>query len=86
VPPGASVFDHPGINEHHAFLQRRAADGTLVAAGPLLDSPGDGMTVLAVEDEATARQLAEQDDASVRAGVLTVSVRPWHVVLAPVTD
>lgn len=47
VPEGTSVFDHPGIRDHYEFLHRRAADRTLVAAGPLTDEDGDGLTVLA---------------------------------------
>jgi hypothetical protein len=39
--------------EHYAFLRRRAEAGELVAAGPLLDVTGAGMTVL---DVATAER------------------------------
>jgi uncharacterized protein YciI len=75
-----------GIGEHYAFLQRLAADGVLVAAGPLTDSDGEGMTVIEAGSVEDARQLAEQEDASVRAGVLSVTVRPWRVVLAPIAE
>lgn len=81
VQPGQSVFDHPGIAEHYAFLQQIAA-GELIAAGPLADVDGDGMTVIEAGSLPAATELAESD-ASVRAGVLTVSVRPWRVMLAP---
>lgn len=84
VDAGTSVFDHPGINGHYAFLQRRGEDKSLIAAGPLLDVDGEGMTILSVQSEQVARHLAEQDDQSVRDGVLTVTVRPWQVVMAPV--
>lgn len=86
VPAGESVFDQPGIAEHFAFLQRLAADGRLVAAGPLTDSDGDGLTVLRADSAERARELAEQQDGSVRAGILRVTVRPWQVVLAPIAD
>ena len=56
--------------------------GELVAAGPLPDEPGNGMTVLAVPDLDTATRLATQDDQAVVSGVLEVQVRPWHVVMA----
>lgn len=84
VNVGTSVFDHPGITGHYAFLQRRSEDKSLIAAGPLLDADGEGMTILTVDSEQLARQLAEQDDQSVRDGVLTVTVRPWQVVMASV--
>jgi uncharacterized protein YciI len=86
VPAGQSVFDHPGFAEHFAFLQRLAADGLLVAAGPLTDSDGEGLTVIRAESADQAQQLAEQQDGSVRAGVLQVRVRPWQVVLAPIAE
>ena len=82
VADGKSVFEHPGIAEHYAFLQRRVMAGELVAAGPLPDEPGNGMTVLAVPDLDTATRLATQDDQAVVNGVLEVRVRPWHVVMA----
>ena len=77
-----SVFEHPGIAEHYAFLQRRMAAGELIAAGPLLDEPGSGMTVLSVADLDTATRLATEDDQAVVGGVLRVEVRPWQVVMA----
>jgi uncharacterized protein YciI len=82
VAEGQSVFEHPGIAEHYAFLQRRVMAGELVAAGPLPDEPGNGMTVLAVPDLDTANRLATQDDQAVVNGILDVQVRPWHVVMA----
>ena len=77
-----SVFEHPGIAEHYAFLQRRIAAGELVAAGPLPDEPGHGMTVLALAELDTATRLATEDDQAVVNGVLQVQVRPWQVVMA----
>lgn len=82
VDEGQSVFEHPGIAEHYAFLQRRSAAGELVAAGPLPDEPGSGMTVLAVDDLDTAARLATEDDQAVVGGVMRVQVRPWQVVMA----
>jgi uncharacterized protein YciI len=82
VADGASVFEHPGIREHYAFLERRSQAGELVAAGPLTDAPGAGMTVLDVASQEEAERLATQDDRAVADGVLTVTVRPWRVVLA----
>jgi uncharacterized protein YciI len=82
VAEGQSVFDHPGIAEHYAFLQRRMSAGELVAAGPLPDEPGSGMTVLSVADLETATRLATEDDQAVVNGVLQVRLRPWHVVMA----
>lgn len=82
VPEGESVFAQPGITEHFAFLQRRAAAGQLIAAGPLQDVEGDGMTILEVDSVEEAERLATLDDQSVVNGVLSVRVRPWKVVMA----
>jgi uncharacterized protein YciI len=82
VAEGQSVFEHSGVSEHYAFLQRRIAAGELVAAGPLVDEPGSGMTVLAVADLDMATRLAMEDDQAVVRGVLRVRVRPWQVVMA----
>jgi uncharacterized protein YciI len=82
IGEGQSVFEHPEISEHYAFLQRRVAAGELVAAGPLPDEPGSGMTVLAVADLDTATRLATEDDQAVVGRVLQVRVRPWQVVMA----
>ena len=82
VPDGESVFDQPGIAGHYAFLTRRREAGELVAAGPLPDEDGRGMTVLDVASLDEAVRLATQDDQAVVDGVLTVTVREWHVVMA----
>jgi uncharacterized protein YciI len=84
--PGVRITDQPAFQEHLAFLNRRAEDGTLVAAGPLddIDTAADeGMTVLTAPTLEDARRLAEQDDESVRSGLLAVTVRTWTVVMTP---
>jgi uncharacterized protein YciI len=84
APEGSAIFAAAGFADHVAFLERMRAAGYLVAAGPLADEPGSGMTVLRLpgadrfEDATT---LATKDDASVVAGFFTVSVRPWQVAL-----
>jgi uncharacterized protein YciI len=84
APTDGSLFDDPRFGEHYAFLTRMQAAGYLVAAGPLMDAFGDGMTVLRLPgpdqlDEAT--RLATEDDTSVAGGFLAVTVRPWRVIL-----
>jgi uncharacterized protein YciI len=86
APSVGSLFAAPGFHDHLAFLTRMRDAGLLVAAGPLLDANGEGMTVLRLPganrlDE--ARQLATEDDASVVSGFFTVEVRPWQVMLQP---
>lgn len=81
---GRSVLADPRFADHVAFLRRMEEAGYLIAAGPLADRPGEGMTVLRLPrpdalDEAT--RLATQDDLSVASGFFTVEVRPWSVVM-----
>jgi uncharacterized protein YciI len=82
--PGVSVFAQPQFREHAGFLQRMASQGYLVAAGPLPDEDGAGMTILRLPGAgrlAEATRLATEDDASVASGFFTVTVRPWQVML-----
>jgi len=83
-PAGGSVFQDPRFAEHAAFLHRMLDAGYLVAAGPLADEPGAGMTILRLPGAGRlddAVRLATQDDASVTGGLFTVAVRPWQVMM-----
>jgi hypothetical protein len=68
-------------------LVERPADGEagyLVAAGPLTDAAGEGMTILRLPGTGQlgeATRLATEDDASVAGGFLAVTVRPWQVMM-----
>jgi uncharacterized protein YciI len=78
------VFTDPRFADHLAFLTRLADAGYLVAAGPLADRPGEGMTILRLPGEGRldeATRLATEDDPSVRSGFFDVEVRPWRVVM-----
>jgi uncharacterized protein YciI len=83
-PQSGSVFEDPRFADHIAFLRRMHAAGYLVAAGPLTDQPGEGMTILRLPGAGQmerAVRLATEDDASVAGGFFTVTVRPWEVML-----
>lgn len=84
APPDGSLFDDPRFGGHVAFLNRMRAAGYLIAAGPLADEAGAGMTVLRLPgagQEGLASILAASDDAAVREGLLSVTVRPWQVIM-----
>jgi uncharacterized protein YndB with AHSA1/START domain/uncharacterized protein YciI len=76
---GQSVFEHPDFAEHVAFLKRLAHYGLLVAAGPLADQAGSGMTVVRADPSLDVQRLATEDDLSVVRGLLSVQVAPWLV-------
>ncbi|MCU1400790.1 MAG: hypothetical protein JWN62_3899 [Acidimicrobiales bacterium] len=79
-----SVFGDPRFGEHVAFIQRMAEAGDLVAAGPLPDEAGAGMTVLSTTLDADAvRRIATTEDGSVTGGLFAVQIAPWDVRFAP---
>ena len=83
APEGAALFADPGFAEHVAFLTRMQDAGYLVAAGPLTDVPGEGMTVLRLPGAGQlgrATELATKEDSSVASGFFAVTVRPWQVM------
>jgi uncharacterized protein YciI len=82
APEGAALFGDPRFAEHVAFLTRMRDAGYLVAAGPLTDVPGEGMTILRLPGAGQlgrATELATKEDTSVAGGFFTVTVRPWQV-------
>jgi uncharacterized protein YciI len=84
APTYGSVFEEPLFAEHLAFLGRMRDAGYLVAAGPLGDSQGEGMTVLRLPGAGgleQAHKLATENDVSVASGLFTVTVRHWQVGL-----
>ncbi len=85
APQDGSVADDPRFPEHVAFLNRMRRSGYLIAAGPLADEDGAGMTILRLPgsgQEGFATLLAASDDAAIREGLLSVTVRPWQVVMS----
>jgi uncharacterized protein YciI len=86
APASGSLFQDPRFGEHVAFLNRMRQAGFLVAAGPMADADGEGMTILRLPGTgqlSTATRLATEDDTSVSAGFLAVTVRPWQVIMHP---
>ena len=86
--PQGSVFDDPRFAEHVAFLNRMREAGDLIAAGPLADEDGAGMTILRLPGAlwvGHATNLATKDDAAVAGGLLSVTVRPWQVMMSVLT-
>jgi uncharacterized protein YciI len=83
APTDGTIFDDPRFALHVEFLGRMREAGYLVAAGPLSDEPGAGLTVLRLPGAGQAemaRKLATEDDKSVAGGLLAVTVRPWQVL------
>ncbi|HEV2240595.1 MAG TPA: SRPBCC domain-containing protein [Streptosporangiaceae bacterium] len=84
APQNGSVIEDPRFAEHVAFIDRMRDAGYLVAAGPLDDAAGEGMTILRLPGAGQlerAVRLATEDDRSVAGGFLAVAVRPWQVMV-----
>jgi uncharacterized protein YciI/uncharacterized protein YndB with AHSA1/START domain len=82
---GAAVFEDERFAGHLTFLNQMEEAGYLVAAGPMLDHDGSGMTILKLPGEGRledAERLA-REDASVTSGLFEVNIRPWRVFFAP---
>lgn len=85
APKDQSVFEDPRFGDHVRFLSRMNEQGYLVAAGPMLDEMGAGMTILRLPGEdriEEAARLARTEDLSVKSGFFEVSVRPWQVMMS----
>jgi uncharacterized protein YciI len=85
APSEGSIFADPRFAQHAQFLSRMNEEGYLVAAGPMLDEAGAGMTILRLPGEGRfddATRLAKEEDRSVREGFFEVAVRPWQVMMS----
>jgi len=82
--PARRAGEQPGIEQHFAFLAGLLERGLLVAAGPLRDVDGHGMTVTRFASFSAAEHAATREDRSVTGGLLAVRVRPWSVVMTVV--
>ena len=84
--PARRAGEQPGIEQHVAFLAGLLERGLLVAAGPLRDVDGHGMTVTRFPSFSAVEHAATREDRSVAGGLLAVRVRPWSVVMTIVPD
>ena len=84
APTTGPLVEDPRFAEHVAFLTRMREAGYLIAAGPMGDRAGEGMTILRLpgaDQLAMATRLATEDDASVAGGLLAVTVRWWQPMM-----
>jgi uncharacterized protein len=72
--PGVPVA-RQALAPHGKYMQSLAADGRLVAGGPLLDADG-GMAILHAADLDAARAILAADPA-VQAGIMKAEVHAW---------
>ena len=65
---------------HFERLQRLLAEGVLVLAGPTLGEINTGVAIIDAPDEATARQIMQEDPA-IAGGFAEGELRPFRVSL-----
>jgi uncharacterized protein YciI len=65
---------------HFERLKRLLADGTLIMAGPTLGRINTGIAVIEAPDEATARQIMDEDP-TITGGFATGELRGFEVSL-----
>jgi uncharacterized protein YciI len=73
-----SEREQQAFAEHFTGLQRLAADGVLVLAGPTLGPVNTGIMIFEAPDEESAWQIV-RDDPTVVAGITTPELRPFRV-------
>jgi uncharacterized protein YciI len=72
--------DQPGLAQHLGYMQRYFDAGKIVLGGPFLDDSG-GMMIFDLGAIDEAREIAAADP-TVKAGLLTVTVKPWLAAFA----
>jgi uncharacterized protein YciI len=82
--PDVGFTEQPGIMDHIVFMRRLDEEQRLILGGPFDDgraAPADGgpvgIAIIRTDGQAEAEAIAGSD-ASVQAGLLTVTVRPWR--------
>lgn len=78
------IREQPAVDEHAAFMNRLAGDGSVLIAGPLAGSVQNRLRVLLVADAADEAEIHRRlaDDPWLRSQrLLTVSVEPWQVLV-----
>jgi uncharacterized protein YciI len=65
---------------HFERLQRLMAEGSMILVGPTLGRVNTGVAVFEAPDEATARQIMEEDP-TIASGIARGELRPFRVSL-----
>jgi uncharacterized protein YciI len=81
---GVAFPAQDGIMDHILFMRRMDEEGRLVLGGPFDDEPAGpvdggtmGIAIIQADSMQEAQALADSD-ASVQAGLMAVTVRPWR--------
>ena len=85
---GKGAFEQPGVAEHAAFMNKLAAVGFALAAGPLAGTETDRIRVLLIadaDDEAEIVDRLKADPWEVTKHITTTNVEPWTLLVGAVS-
>ena len=85
---GKGAFDQPGVNGHAAFMNDLAAEGMLLAAGPLAGTEAGQIRVLLIADAANEAEIVERlaDDPWERSEQITTAlIEQWTLLVGAVS-
>lgn len=85
---GKGAFEQPGVSDHAAFMNDLAAEGMLLAAGPLAGSEAGQIRVLLIADATNAAELGERlaNDPWERSEQITTAlIEPWTLLVGAVS-
>jgi uncharacterized protein YciI len=68
------------FREHYLHLRRLTDEGVVVLAGPTLGAVNTGIVVFEAPDEATARQIMDEDPV-IAGGIARGELRPFEISL-----
>jgi uncharacterized protein YciI len=79
---GKGTFEQPNVNDHAAYMNTLAEQGSVLFAGPLAGSEHGRIRVLLImdaTDEAEVHRRLAGDPWALAERIVVVSVEPWNV-------
>ena len=84
---GKGAFDQPGVSDHAAFMNGLAAEGFILAAGPLAGTDSGRIRVLLIADADNEAEIAERlaaDPWELAHRITTTTIEPWTLLVGAV--
>ena len=85
---GKGAFEQPGVNDHAGFMNDLAAEGMLLAAGPLAGTEVGAIRVLLIADAANEAEIVERlahDPWERSEQIMTALIEPWTLLVGAVS-
>jgi uncharacterized protein YciI len=81
---GKGAFEQPGVDDHAAFMNALADEGTVLFAGPLAGSEHGRIRALLIVDTTSEAAIVDRlaaDPWAQAQRLVTTSVEPWNLVV-----